>query len=72
MAGKLAAGSQLALRWTKRSLNHWLRAATPAFEASLGLEISTCSEPTSWRGSYAFLEKRPPQFTDLTGTADVP
>lgn len=23
-------------------------------------------------GLDAFLEKRPPQFTDLTGTADVP
>jgi enoyl-CoA hydratase len=39
-AQRMAASPQHALRWTKRSLNHWLRTATPAFEASLAFEAS--------------------------------
>src|SRR5512133_2953569 len=39
VADRLAAGSQLAIRWTKYSLNLWLHAAWPAFEASLNAEI---------------------------------
>jgi enoyl-CoA hydratase len=35
VARKLAAGAQTALRWTKYSLNNWLRMAGPAFDASL-------------------------------------
>src|SRR6202008_3609125 len=35
VARKLAAGAQTALRWTKSSLNNWLRMAGPAFDASL-------------------------------------
>lgn len=37
-AHRMAVGPQHALRWTKRSLNHWLRTSIPAFEASLGFE----------------------------------
>ena len=33
IADRMAAGPHHALRWTKRALNHWLRQATPAFEA---------------------------------------
>ena len=39
VARQLAAGSPTALACTKRSLNHWLRSAWPAFEHSLALEI---------------------------------
>src|SRR5918998_1635049 len=35
VARRLAAGSQTALRWTKLSLNNWLRAMGPTFDASL-------------------------------------
>ena len=39
IAHRLAASSHTALAFTKRSANHWLRAAWPAFEHSLALEI---------------------------------
>ena len=39
VARKLAAGAQTALRWTKYSLNNWLRMAGPSFDASLALEF---------------------------------
>jgi len=32
VADRLARGSQLAVRWTKRALNNWLRQAGPIFE----------------------------------------
>src|SRR5262249_30982524 len=38
-ADKLATGSQLAIRFTKRSLNNWMRLSQPAFDASLALEM---------------------------------
>ena len=37
VATQIASGPQQAARWTKRTLNHWLRAALPAFDASLRL-----------------------------------
>jgi enoyl-CoA hydratase len=39
IATKLAASSPTAVRWTRQTLNHWYRAAAPAFEASLALEM---------------------------------
>ena len=39
VARKLARGPQQAVRFTKRSLNNWLRVAGPAFDASLALEM---------------------------------
>ena len=40
IAVRLAATSApTAVRWTRQSLNHWYRAAMPAFEASLALEM---------------------------------
>lgn len=39
ISSRLAAGSVAANAYTKRSLNHWLRAAWPAFEHSLALEM---------------------------------
>src|SRR5262245_57489084 len=38
VADRLAAGSQHSIRWTKRSLNNWLRQAGPIFDQSLALE----------------------------------
>jgi enoyl-CoA hydratase len=39
IAERLAAASPTAVRWTRTTLNHWYRAAAPAFEASLALEM---------------------------------
>src|SRR5262245_35311419 len=38
-ADKLATGSQVAIRYTKRALNNWMRISQPAFDASLALEM---------------------------------
>ena len=63
VAAKLAAGPQVALRWTKRSLNHWLRAAQPAFEASLALEMLDFLGPDVVEGFDAVEQRRPPDFS---------
>jgi len=44
-ARKLAERDPLALNWTKRALNHWLRSAGSAFEHSLALEMLSFSQP---------------------------
>ena len=41
IAGRIASGPQDAARWTKRTLNHWLRSAIPAFDASVAYEMLT-------------------------------
>jgi enoyl-CoA hydratase len=65
LAERLAAGPQLALQWTKRSLNHWLRDAGPIFEASLGLEMLNFFGPDFSEGVDAFTNKRQPDFTSM-------
>jgi enoyl-CoA hydratase len=60
----LAAGSPSALAYTKRSLNHWLRAAWPAFESSLFMEIMGFAGADVREGLAALREKRPPRFGD--------
>lgn len=60
---KLAQGSPTALAWTKRSLNHWLRAAWPAFEASLASEILGFAGADAREGLRALEEKRAPRFS---------
>lgn len=44
-AGQLAARPPLAIELTKRALNHWIRQAMPAYEASLGYEMVTVFDP---------------------------
>ncbi len=61
-AHKLAAGPQHALRWTKRSLNNWLRMAGPSFDTSLALEMLGFFSADVKEGNAALLEKRPPRF----------
>lgn len=39
IAARLASSSPTAIRWTKHALNHWLRMALPAFDASLAMEF---------------------------------
>ncbi len=63
VADKLAAGSQMAIRWTKKSLNNWLRMAGPIFDASVALEMLTFAmKDDVLEGAKAIKEKRAPSF----------
>ena len=62
VARKLASGSQSAIRWTKYSLNNWLRSAGPAFDTSVALEMLGFTGPDVREGHAASVEKRKPDF----------
>jgi enoyl-CoA hydratase len=62
VAGRIAAGPQHAARWTKRTLNHWLRAAIPAFDASVAYEMLSFLGDDVREGAQAIRERRPPRF----------
>ena len=62
IARRLAGGPQEAQRYTKHSINHWLRAAAPIFESSLALEMLNFLSEDAREGLTAFLAKRPPVF----------
>jgi enoyl-CoA hydratase len=62
VARKLAAGAQTALRWTKYSLNNWLRMVGPAFDASLALEVLGFTGPEAKEGVASHRDKRKPSF----------
>jgi enoyl-CoA hydratase len=62
VARKLAAGPQSALRFTKYSLNNWLRLAGPSFDASLALEMLGFTGAEVKEGIAALKEKRKPSF----------
>jgi len=62
IADKLAMGAQQAIRWTKRSLNNWLRMAGPIFDQSIALEMLTFMDEDVREGLTAIREKRAPRF----------
>ena len=62
VAKKLALGAQSAIRWTKYSLNNWLRMAGPTFDASLALEFMGFAGPEVREGMASLKEKRAPKF----------
>jgi enoyl-CoA hydratase len=62
IARRLAAGSQAAIAHTKLALNNWLRAAGPAFDASLALEFLDLTGPDVAEGVKAVRERRTPDF----------
>jgi enoyl-CoA hydratase len=62
VARKLATGAQSAIRWTKYSLNNWLRLAGPTFDASLALEFLGFTGPEVREGMASLKEKRAPKF----------
>lgn len=62
IATRIATGSQQAARWTKRTLNHWLRQAIPAFDASVAYEMLTFMGEDVREGANAIQERRPPRF----------
>jgi len=63
IARRLAAGSQAAISHTKLALNNWLRAAGPAFDASLALEFLDMTGPDVAEGVAAVRERRKPRFS---------
>lgn len=64
VAGKLADGAQSAIRWTKYSLNNWLRMAGPTFDTSTALEMLGFTSPDAKEGVRALREKRDPKFDE--------
>ncbi len=66
VADQLMAVSPSAVRWTKHTLNHWYRAAGPAFDASLALEFYGFGGPDVREGLASHREKRAPDFTGPT------
>lgn len=63
VAERIATGPQHAARWTKRTLNHWLRAAVPAFDASVAYEMLSFLGDDVTEGSAAISERRRPRFS---------
>ncbi|MFQ5460274.1 MAG: enoyl-CoA hydratase/isomerase family protein [Anaerolineae bacterium] len=62
IAGRLAAAAPAAIRWTKYSLNNWLRAAGPIFDTSLALEFLGFTGPDVREGLASLREKREAHF----------
>jgi enoyl-CoA hydratase len=62
IADRLAQSSQTAIRWTKYSLNNWLRQAGPAFDTSLALEFMGFAGPDVREGLASLRERRAPKF----------
>jgi enoyl-CoA hydratase len=62
VAERLATGAQLAIRYTKRALNNWLRQAGPIFDQSLALEMLTFAHEDVREGVRALREKRPARY----------
>ena len=58
VANKFAGGSQLAIRWTKKALNNWLRQAGPIFDQSAAYEMLCFMGPDVTEGYTALREKR--------------
>jgi enoyl-CoA hydratase len=67
VAVQLAAGSPSALRWTKHTLNHWYRAQTAVFDASLAYEFIGFTGPDAREGLASHVEKRQPRFGGSAG-----
>jgi enoyl-CoA hydratase len=69
-ATTLATNSQLAVRWTKRALNNWLKQAGPIFDQSAAYEMLGFMGPDVVEGVAALKEKRPPRFPSVHPAAD--
>ena len=66
VANRLAVGSQQALRYTKRSLNQWLRQAEhTAFDYSLALEMLGFFGEDIQEGLDSDRERRDPKFPSV-------
>lgn len=68
VARKLSNGSQSAIRWTKQSLNQWLRAAAhTSFDYSLALEMLGFFGADVKEGLASIQEKRTAKFPSAQG-----
>ena len=63
VAVQLAGGAQQAIRWTKHTLNHWYRAQSAIFDASLAYEFLGFTGADAQEGLASHQEKRPPGST---------
>ncbi|MCK9285015.1 MAG: enoyl-CoA hydratase/isomerase family protein [Rhodocyclaceae bacterium] len=61
-ADRLAAGSQQAIRYTKKSLNNWMQMARPIFDNSLALEMLCFLGADAAEGVEAMRAGRPARF----------
>ncbi len=66
VAVQLAGGAQSAIRWTKHTLNHWYRAQSAIFDASLAYEFIGFAGPDAREGLASHVEKRSPVFDGPT------
>ena len=62
VARKLSNGAPNAIRWTKYSLNNWLRMAGPTFDTSTALEMLGFTSGEAREGVRSLKEKRNPNF----------
>ncbi len=62
IADKLANGSQVAIKGTKKALNGWMQMASPIFESSLREEMLNFLGDDAKEGIAAIREKRAPDF----------
>ncbi len=62
VAEKLRSGAPTAIRWTKYSLNNWLRMAGPIYDTSTALEMLGFGGPEAREGLASLKEKRDPDF----------
>ncbi len=67
VADRLGTGSQLAIRWTKRALNNWIKTAGPIFDQSAAYEMLCFLGPDVVEGVAALKEKRAPDFPSARG-----
>jgi len=63
VATQLSQGAQSAIRWTKRSLNHWYLSQSAVLDASLAYEFLGFAGADAREGLASHVEKRPPRFS---------
>jgi enoyl-CoA hydratase len=62
IAVRLANAAPSAVRFTKYSMNNWLRSMWPTFDASLALEMFGFAGPEAQEGIAALTERRKPKY----------
>ena len=68
LANKLSAGSQVAIRLSKKALNGWFQLASPIVEHSVALEMLSFLHPDAIEGLTAGRARRPAVFPSIVHT----